>query len=65
MTQDNSINGWTPPVVYDYASGISRIVTQADVDLWNNKLSALGRAYGLINDAMAQATEILDKLRAE
>lgn len=61
----DSINGWTPPVVYDFMSGRSqsRIVTQEDVDRWNEQISALVTAYGLIKGAMAQATEILDRLQ--
>jgi len=36
-----SVNGWTPPVMYDLANDETRIVTQADV----NRLLGIQKCY--------------------
>jgi len=31
-----SVNGWTPPVIFDFGTGETRIATQADMDAGMN-----------------------------
>jgi hypothetical protein len=41
----DSINGWTPPIVYDLGTDTRRIATQADVDDMQRQLLLLGGFY--------------------
>lgn len=45
-----SINGWTPPTVYDVARGMRRIATQADIDSMERKLESLSRLFAAVRD---------------
>jgi hypothetical protein len=40
-----TINGWTPPLVYDLGTDTRRVATQDDVDDMQRKLMLLGGFY--------------------
>lgn len=45
MTEAASINGWTPPVVYDVSNDKHRTATQADIDEMETTIRVLGAFY--------------------
>ncbi len=49
-----SLNGWTPPVIYDAAEDTTRIATQADID----QLTEVARRYFQLKRDLAEAVRI-------
>lgn len=52
MDDKPSINGWTPPVIYDIANDSSRVATQEDVDRMQAALNQFSASVGQIRQAI-------------
>lgn len=51
----DTINGWTPPLIYDAGIDARRIATQADIDTILQQLNILGSLYGDVKKAVESA----------
>jgi archaellum component FlaC len=53
MTMSESINGWTPPLIYEMAEGRHRVATQADIDRMEAQIRVLLELYDTVSRGIA------------
>jgi len=54
-----SINGWTPPTIYDVFNDKTRIATQADIDRLERNLKLLREFYTSVTKQAREVADIL------
>lgn len=59
-----SINGWTPPTIYDMARDKTRIATQTDVDRMQLQLLSLGTFYNSVKKQVEELETTLARRAA-
>lgn len=52
LHQSDEVNGWKPPIIYDYATDKARIATQADIDALQHQVQTLAQMLGSVESAV-------------
>jgi hypothetical protein len=52
MTDVSSVNGWTPPVVYDIVNDRHRVATQEDIDSLERQIAVFRALFVQVREAV-------------